>query len=378
MSTTLPTRMGLAAPSLAEASRGLPSVKRVLPSTDDRLVTSVASAAPIDEPVSPELALVDPELAARLRALLPEIELQIPLELGPPPRTLRVLPDPEPDNVLALRPPPELVDGVEIVPAPIGPVLPPPLFPSRIERWRSLAKAFAAGAAVATFVTVGVVAKLGEGPAGQSTDPVTVPPRTAPAAPGASTGGAAPSAQKKTTPPATRSRPAATGAAGAARGASSKKTTPPERAVVPAKAASSGQAAASGQAAVSGQAAAPKAAAPATAPKSTPAAGAAQAQAAKRAQAKPAAKAATPASEPKRFAWAPVDGAVAYRVELFRGTKQVLEVRTKDPVYELVSPWRHAGSTERLTSGAYRWYVWPVFGSGPGAQAVVQADLVVP
>ena len=31
------------------------------------------------------------------------------------------------------------------------------------------------------------------------------------------------------------------------------------------------------------------------------------------------------AAEPKRFAWAPVEGAVGYRFELFRGDKQVLE-----------------------------------------------------
>jgi hypothetical protein len=85
-----------------------------------------------------------------------------------------------------------------------------------------------------------------------------------------------------------------------------------------------------------------------------------------------------PASEQRRFAWAPVEGAVAYRVELFRGTKQVLRARTKDPVYELVSPWRHLGRTENLTAGSYRWYVWPIFASGPAAEAVVQAKLSIP
>ena len=106
VSTTIPTRMGLAVPSLAEASRRLPSSVKADPaSADDVLVTSVAIPPAIDEAVSPELALVDPELRERLRALLPEIEL----ELEPPPPLLRAVPDPEPDEALPLAPPPELV-----------------------------------------------------------------------------------------------------------------------------------------------------------------------------------------------------------------------------------------------------------------------------
>ena len=70
---------------------------------------------------------------------------------------------------------------------------------------------------------------------------------------------------------------------------------------------------------------------------------------AKQAEAAPLAPAG--AAEPKRFAWAPVDGAVGYRFELFRGDKQVLEVRTKSPAYEFASQWRHAGRTETLTNG---------------------------
>jgi hypothetical protein len=72
-----------------------------------------------------------------------------------------------------------------------------------------------------------------------------------------------------------------------------------------------------------------------------------------------------------------VDGAVAYRLELFRGDKQVLETRTKAPAYELGGQWRHGGKTESLSPGGYRWYVWPVYPSGPAAQAVVQARLTV-
>ena len=83
-------------------------------------------------------------------------------------------------------------------------------------------------------------------------------------------------------------------------------------------------------------------------------------------------------AEPRRFAWAPVKGAVSYRFELFRGDKQVLEAKTTQPVYEVAGTWRQGRRTESLVAGAYRWYVWPVFASGPAAEAVVQAKLSIP
>lgn len=88
--------------------------------------------------------------------------------------------------------------------------------------------------------------------------------------------------------------------------------------------------------------------------------------------------AAAPApAETRRFAWAPVDGAVGYHVELFRGNDRVLAKDTKEPVLELAPSWRYQGRTVTLTPGEYRWYVWPVTASGRGTQAVVQAKLTV-
>ncbi|HEX6724366.1 MAG TPA: hypothetical protein VF073_03905 [Gaiella sp.] len=87
--------------------------------------------------------------------------------------------------------------------------------------------------------------------------------------------------------------------------------------------------------------------------------------------------AAPAAAETRRFAWAPVDGAVGYHVELFRGNDRVLAKDTKEPVLELAPSWRYQGRTVTLTPGEYRWYVWPVTASGRGAQAVVQAKLTV-
>jgi hypothetical protein len=340
--------MGIAVPSLAEASRRLPSsalpaepVKAFDATADDVLVTSVAIAPPaIDEPVSPELALVDPELAARLRALLPVVELE------PPPPLLRALPDPEPQRGLALTPPPELVDDAPVaVSSPAPAPAPVYVYPTRGDRFRSFAKAFALGAAAATVVTVGVVAELGEGPATPQ-EPTTTPPRVAaptPAPKSAASGAEGAKAAKTSAD--NRPRSGHTAKANA-------RQTNPKRDRAP------------GAGLDADKGATPKVGA-------TAGAGAKQRDGQR--QKPPAA-----ASEPRRFAWAPVSGAVRYRLELFRGDKQVLETQTKTPVYELVSPWRHLGHTERLTSGTYRWYVWPVFSSGAAAQAVVQAKLTIP
>ena len=82
--------------------------------------------------------------------------------------------------------------------------------------------------------------------------------------------------------------------------------------------------------------------------------------------------------EPRRFAWAPAQGAVRYHVELFRGPDRVLALDTKQPVLELGPTWRHEGRVMRLTEGSYRWYVWSVTSSGRNPQAIVQATLSVP
>jgi len=327
--------MGIAAPSLVEASSRLPSsVKAGAASADDVLVTSVASAPPaLDEPLSPELALVDPELRERARALLQVVELE------PPPPLLRALPDPEPDAAGPLAPPPELVGSSDhgAVAQPAPQQVPVYVYPTRAERFRSFAKAFVAGAAAATVITVGVIAERDDGPVvAQEAGPT---PPTAPApvpAPKVTPGGSGTqkTAKKSTSTPSTRAKKA-TAKQEKTQAASRAKTT---------RASAKGTA----KAKAAGQGGRSKAAPP------------------------PA------AAEPRRFAWAPVNGAVGYRFELFRGDKQVLEARTQAPAYELASQWRHAGRNETLTKGDYRWYVWPLRASGPAPVAVVQARLTVP
>jgi hypothetical protein len=99
---------------------------------------------------------------------------------------------------------------------------------------------------------------------------------------------------------------------------------------------------------------------------------------AKPAQTQPKPKTPAAAPEPRRFAWAPVEGATGYHVELFRGNDRVLAEETKQPVLELGPSWRYEGRVVRLTAGDYRWYVWPVTKSGRATQAVVQAKLSIP
>jgi len=85
----------------------------------------------------------------------------------------------------------------------------------------------------------------------------------------------------------------------------------------------------------------------------------------------------TPPAATRRFAWAPVEGATGYHVELFRGADRVLAQDTKEPVLELGSTWRYQGREMHLTPGTYRWYVWPITRAGRASQAIVQAKLPV-
>lgn len=133
-----------------------------------------------------------------------------------------------------------------------------------------------------------------------------------------------------------------------------------------------------------GAAAKPKPAPPKTSPKAGAAKGTtvakpnrAQATRSKKA-AKPAVAKAPAAVPPRRFAWAPVAGATGYHVELFRGPNRVFATETAEPALELGSSWQYQGRTTRLTPGSYRWYVWPVTKSGRATEAVVQATLAVP
>jgi hypothetical protein len=97
---------------------------------------------------------------------------------------------------------------------------------------------------------------------------------------------------------------------------------------------------------------------------------------------KPAVKpAATPtpqvAKQPRRFVWAPVAGASAYRVQFFRGSTLIFQARTDKAEVTVPPSWTLAGVRRSLTPGTYRWNVWPITKAGQQSKAVVQAELVV-
>ena len=199
---------------------------------------------------------------------------------------------------------------------------------------RRTVTAFGAGAVVASLVVVGVIARMGEsdGPPTSAVAPVVNEPSPS----------LAPPAVVSPSPPAASPKP-------------SKRVVAPKATPVQKKAAAKPKAKGGSN--------------PAPA-KTTP---------------KPATR--TPAVPPRRFAWAPVEGAVGYRVELFRGNEQVLKrddqasrVRTRRPVAAsgthrtahrgVVSLVRLAGAPERPGSPGGR--------PGPPRRAVARLLRLAP
>lgn len=83
---------------------------------------------------------------------------------------------------------------------------------------------------------------------------------------------------------------------------------------------------------------------------------------------------------PRLFNWAPVPAATYYLVTFYRGRKEIYVARPGAPRVALPSKWTFAGRHYRLTPGRYRWSVR--VGRGRPAAArygklIVQATLVV-
>jgi hypothetical protein len=79
----------------------------------------------------------------------------------------------------------------------------------------------------------------------------------------------------------------------------------------------------------------------------------------------------------RSFAWAPVEGADAYRVELFRGAERVFSTRVAQSQLTVPASWTFDGERRSLTPGQYKWYVWAIVAGQQVTTAVVQAKLVV-
>lgn len=80
---------------------------------------------------------------------------------------------------------------------------------------------------------------------------------------------------------------------------------------------------------------------------------------------------------PRRFAWAPVEGADGYHIELFRGAERIFAGDSTGPQLTVPGRWTHDGERRSLTPGRYQWYVWPRSSGVRAPKAVVQATLIV-
>ena len=241
-----------------------------------------------------------------------------------------------------------------------------PAGPARVERRTGRRRgrgpiAFVVAVAIASLATLGILNVTG----GSS---------TATPGPAAGLSGGKPSAPSTRRPKAGPTREQSAAARAKAQAAARTKAAARAKAAAEAKAAARAKAAAKAKAAARAKTLAKVKAAAKTKDAVAKGASAKAAAAAAAKKAQPA----SPAAEARRFAWAPVDGATGYHVELFKGADRVLARDTTQPILELAPTWRFEGKVVRLTPGTYRWYVWPVTKSGRATQAVVQAKLSIP
>jgi hypothetical protein len=80
----------------------------------------------------------------------------------------------------------------------------------------------------------------------------------------------------------------------------------------------------------------------------------------------------------RTFAWAPAPGATGYEVQLFRGDDRVLVERTSQTRLKIGPRWTYEGRAMALAPGRYRWYVWPLGAGGARSDTpVVQARVLI-
>ncbi len=86
------------------------------------------------------------------------------------------------------------------------------------------------------------------------------------------------------------------------------------------------------------------------------------------------------ARPPQTFVWPTVEGVGAYEVELFRDEERILVARTAQPRLTLDRQWTYRGRRFTLAPGSYRWSVRPLRRSGAAqkrGKTIVEAALVV-
>jgi hypothetical protein len=70
-------------------------------------------------------------------------------------------------------------------------------------------------------------------------------------------------------------------------------------------------------------------------------------------------------ASPPLLRWRRVAKATYYNVQLYRGRVKILSTWPTRTRLQLRARWTYLGRARRLTSGAYRWYVWPGYGPAP-------------
>jgi hypothetical protein len=326
-----------------EAAAGGEALRSARLPTDDPAMATVIQGVPEDAsfgrdvPLSPELALVDPDLAAWARA-----QLQPPADILQRPTSVEGVPDAATSNGSATLEANRSPGAEERIATRIEAPAPPPDPRSTLPRTRKRVRdlplavrllAVVGGAAALLFGLASIPDEQPTIDGGEAVPRLEAPRASAPSAVSSSVGrpqepGATARAES---PPSTRERPTA----------SARPRVTPARG---AKAAAQRRAA----------------------------------ERNRRQQPKPSAEPATSPSNDRRFAWAPVAGAQSYEVAFYRGNDRIYVARTETPKLELPSRWRHNGRWMSLTRGAYRWYVWVVGADGERrTAAVVQARLVV-
>jgi hypothetical protein len=68
-------------------------------------------------------------------------------------------------------------------------------------------------------------------------------------------------------------------------------------------------------------------------------------------------------TSPPTLTWKKVRRATYYNVQLFKGRKKVLSIWPNTAKLQLKSSWKYNRHKYKLSSGLYRWYVWPGIGS---------------
>lgn len=83
---------------------------------------------------------------------------------------------------------------------------------------------------------------------------------------------------------------------------------------------------------------------------------------------------------PRAFGWVAVAGAASYEVEFVRAGRRIFAGKTIQPRLTLSTRWTYRAHKFRLVPGLYRWNVWPIYNSASGSRRgrpVVQSRLTV-